>query len=184
MLPLTEALCLKNPDPPNVAGKPGGHSQERRAPSHENLFDHVLLHPGRSLEIEHFARVLAGASNLQSKPDMPRKMKELWLYRYLRFSDPSRAMGAALIALSLLRWPVTAMLASAHWELPVSPWVLIPVVQGCAEAMFWVGVWLVGRKPLRAAMARFAAMWPVSAILARMLRVPQSVKTEPATPDD
>jgi hypothetical protein len=111
-------------------------------------------------------------------------MKQLWTYRYLWPSDPSRALGAALIVLSLLRWPITAMLASAHWELPVSPWFLIPVVQGFAEAMFWVGVWLVGRRPLRAAMARLSGTWPVSAILARIVRVPQSVEARPATPDE
>lgn len=118
------------------------------------------------------------------KPHMQRNVTGPGWSDYLRLATPSQGMGAALIALSLLRWPVTAMLASSAWKLPVSQWILISVVQACAEAMFWIGVWLVGRKPLRAALMRLAETWPVLATLDRTRRLPRSVKSRSAVPDD
>jgi hypothetical protein len=70
-----------------------------------------------------------------------------------------------VIALSLLRWPLTALLVSPAWGFPGNQWVLILAVQASAEAMFWSGVWLIGREPLRAALARVAGRLPLRTIL-------------------
>ena len=76
------------------------------------------------------------------------------------------AMGVTLIALSLLRWPATAMLLSPASG-PDTPWGALLAVQGGAEAIFWVGVWLVGRNYLGGLLARVSGSWPVQAIFAR-----------------
>lgn len=83
----------------------------------------------------------------------------------------SRGVGGLLIALSFLRWPATAMLVSPAWGLADYRWLLIPAVQAVAEAMFWIGVWLVGRGPMRAALARISGKWHVGATLARSIRI-------------
>jgi len=57
------------------------------------------------------------------------------------------------------------MLASPAWGPPASQWVLILAVQTSAEAMFWIGVWLMGRESLRAALARVADRSPLRTIL-------------------
>ena len=80
-------------------------------------------------------------------------------------AGPARAIGATVIALSLLRWPVTAMLVSPGWGSLASQWALILAVQTSAEAMFWIGVWLIGRESLRAALARVADRSPLRTIL-------------------
>ncbi|HSD60886.1 MAG TPA: hypothetical protein VLC55_08535, partial [Burkholderiales bacterium] len=49
-----------------------------------------------------------------------------------------------------------AMLVAPAWGSPASQWALILAVQTSAEAMFWIGVWLVGRESLRAALPRVA----------------------------
>jgi len=92
-------------------------------------------------------------------------------YRHLEPAGHSRGIGWMLIALSFLRWPATAMLVSPAWGLPDYRWLLIPAVQAGAEAMFWIGVWLVGRGPLRAALARISGKWRVGAIFARSIRI-------------
>jgi uncharacterized protein DUF3563 len=89
---------------------------------------------------------------------------------HLGLAPSSRAIGAALIALSLLRWPATAMLASTAGDFPGTPWSLILTVQASAETIFWIGVWLVGRNSLRAALARVAATWPVRSMFLRRSR--------------
>lgn len=78
-----------------------------------------------------------------------------------------RAIGAAVIALSLLRWPLTAMLVSPAWGPPAGQWYLVAAVQVSAEVMFWTGAWMVGRDQLRAALARVAAAAPLRTILGR-----------------
>lgn len=85
-------------------------------------------------------------------------------------AKPAQAMGAVLIGSSLARWPATAWLLSPGWELADGRWFLILAVQGGAEAIFWFGVWLLGGKPLRDALARVCATRPVRAILARLSR--------------
>lgn len=80
------------------------------------------------------------------------------------------AIGAVLIALSLLRWPATAMLVSPASGLPATPWGMLVALQVGAEAMFWVGVWLAGRNALGPVLARVAGTWPVQAIFARGAR--------------
>lgn len=92
-------------------------------------------------------------------------------------ANTARAVGAALIGLSLLRWPATALLVSPAWELLDGRWAVILAVQTGAEAMFWIGVWLVGRQPLRQALARVSETRPVCAILARTSRLARSVQS-------
>jgi hypothetical protein len=102
---------------------------------------------------------------------MARNWKEPESNRLLGPAGLSRAIGAMLIAVSFLRWPATAMLVAPGFGLAEYRWLLIPAVQAGAEAMFWIGVWLVGRGPLRAALARISGKWRAGAGPARSIRV-------------
>jgi hypothetical protein len=101
---------------------------------------------------------------------MQRNMTEL-KWSQLMPATPSRALGVVLIAISLLRWPATAMLVSSGWEPANSPWVMILAVQSSAEIVFWVGAWLVGRDFLRAALARVAGNSSIRTIVDWVSRV-------------
>ena len=116
------------------------------------------------------------------KPHMHPNVTAPGWSEHLRLATTSQGIGAALIALSLLRWPATAVLVSPAWGLPDSAWVLILAVQTGAEAIFWVGVWLVGRSPLRRALASIAETWPVRTILSRTARVARSMHSKSGVP--
>lgn len=111
------------------------------------------------------------AQNRIGKAAMARNRKEPETNGQLEAAGLSRGVGGLLIVLSFLRWPATAMLASPAWGLADYRWLLIPAVQAGAEAMFWIGVWLVGRGPLRAALARISRKWRIRAALARSIRM-------------
>ncbi|HEX9180628.1 MAG TPA: hypothetical protein VF859_09550 [Burkholderiales bacterium] len=102
---------------------------------------------------------------------MARNLKEPEPNRLIGPAGLSRGAGGLLVAFSFLRWPVTALLVAPGFGFADYRWILIPAVQGGAEAMFWIGVWLVGLGPLRAALARTAGMWRVGASFPRSIRV-------------
>jgi hypothetical protein len=131
-----------------------------------------------------FASIPVGTNNMNNALHMPRHIQEAESNRHPGLSDPARAIGATLIVLSLLRWPLTAIVASSASKLPISPWIIIPAMQASAEAMFWVGVYMVGRKPLRAALARLAGTRPVRILLARRLSLSHPVEPSSAISDD
>ena len=89
-------------------------------------------------------------------------------------SRHSRALGVALIALSLARWPATVVLASPGWISAVNPWYAILALQILAEAMFWCGVWMIGRGRWRELMARVAASRLARAALVKPHRTSES----------
>jgi hypothetical protein len=106
---------------------------------------------------------------------MPGDTTESGANQLLSAAGRSRVVDLGLIALSLLRWPATALLLAPGFELAEYRWVLIPAVQAGAEAMFWLGVRLVG--PLGAALARIAGRWRVRATPERTLRIFSLVQT-------
>jgi hypothetical protein len=102
---------------------------------------------------------------------MARNLEEPETIRPIGPAGLSRGVGVLLIAFSFLRWPATALLVAPGFGLADYRWLLIPVVQVGAEAMFWTGVWLLGRGPLCAALARIAALWRGRTSFLRSIRV-------------
>ena len=102
---------------------------------------------------------------------MTREFEEPETNRHPEPAGLSRGLGGLLILVSFVRWPATAILASPAWGLADYRWLLIPAVQAGAEAMFWIGIWLVGRGPLRAALARISEKWRNGATRARSIRI-------------
>lgn len=102
---------------------------------------------------------------------MTREFEEPETIRHPEPAGLSRGVGGLLIALSFLRWPATAALVLPALGLADYRWLLIPVVQVGAEAMFWIGVWLVGRGALRAVLARISRRWRAGATFARSIRL-------------